>query len=91
MYLKGLSTNLIRWSALKVVVVAVLFKSGAFILSSEVNQLPEDIKVRLKVQSIEKVKTIGGVIKVYMLGTGSMGMCMFFNPTTAKCGLEKKS
>ena len=66
-----------------------VIQSGAFILSSEVDELPEDMKVRLKVQPVETVKTMGGPVKVYKLGTGPMGMCMFFNPSTAKCILEE--
>lgn len=66
-----------------------VIQSNAFILNNEVDQLPEDIKVRLKVQPVEKVRTIGGMVRVYRLGTGPMGMCMFFNSTTAKCNLEE--
>lgn len=65
------------------------FQSNTFILSNELKYLPEKIQAKIRLQPLEEVNTPTGALKSYRLGTGILGMCIFFNPSTIKCALEE--
>ncbi|MET1128380.1 MAG: hypothetical protein ABWW70_03585 [Thermoproteota archaeon] len=62
--------------------------SGAFILDTEVRQLPEEARRVIDAQPSYIVRTPGGPVRVYRLDTESMGRCVFFDVERGVCRLE---
>ncbi|MEZ0345361.1 MAG: YkgJ family cysteine cluster protein [Infirmifilum sp.] len=63
--------------------------SGAFILDRELEKLPEQARLVVEEQPSRTVQTPHGAVRVYHLGTGPRGSCVFYNPQTRECLLEK--
>ncbi len=66
-------------------------RSGAFVLETELRYLPRWARRIVERQPSRVVETRMGPVRVYMLGTGPLGSCVFFNPRTATCRLEEEA
>jgi len=66
-------------------------RSGAFVLDIELRYLPGWARRVVERQPYRTVKTRLGEVKVYKLGTGPLGSCIFFNPKTGGCRLEEEA
>ncbi|WP_460125885.1 YkgJ family cysteine cluster protein [Stetteria hydrogenophila] len=65
--------------------------SGAFVLDVELGSLPRWARRVVERQPSRVVETSRGAVRVYMLGTGLLGGCIFFNPETGGCRLEESA
>lgn len=63
--------------------------SGAFILDVELRDMPYKYRSMVEMQPSELVRTPGGPVRVYRLGTGSLGRCIFFDESKAGCMIEE--
>lgn len=63
--------------------------SGAFALDVELRGMPAWARRAVERQPYRDVETGSGRVRVYMLGTGPRGACIFFNPETGGCRLEE--
>ncbi len=64
--------------------------SGAFALDAEVGELPPEFRQRVEAQPSRLVRTRRGYVRVYELGTGPAGMCIFYNAERRACRLEEE-
>ncbi|MEM4688819.1 MAG: hypothetical protein QXH65_06785 [Thermofilaceae archaeon] len=62
--------------------------SGAFVLDVEIRKLPSEVRQRIEAQPSRLVETVRGLVRVYELGTGPAGRCIFFNVKQRSCQLE---
>ena len=63
--------------------------SGAFALDVEVEELPSEVGQRVRAQPSRLVRTRRGYVRVYELGTGPAGMCIFYDAQRRACKLEE--
>jgi len=64
--------------------------SGAFALDVEAEELPPEARRRVELQPSRLVRTKRGYVRVYELGTGPAGMCVFYSAGRRACKLEEE-